>query len=191
MNASYDAAEGWDVSTTHAQQRLEREFEFPWHAVKSVHEYQNEGLDNEAFEKARERLGENVFESGRAADVFDFGTVMYWLLGGNEPAWMLPALSDGNEKWAIRELKRELERMALSLGNLVGARIGERCWCLRYENVRELSRDLKVLVERLGLRVELDEIVGIDETVKAFVTEHVPVHYLRNGSLARENEDYV
>ena len=52
---------------------------------------------------------------------------MYWLLVGNEPAWVLPAPSDVNEKWAIRELKRELERTALSLGNLVGARIGERC----------------------------------------------------------------
>ena len=56
MNASYGAAEGWDVSTTHAQQRSEREFEFQLHAIKSVREYQNEGPDNEAFEKARERL---------------------------------------------------------------------------------------------------------------------------------------
>lgn len=40
---------------------------------------------------------------------------------------MLPAPSDVNEKWAIRELKRELEQTAPSLGNLVGARIGERC----------------------------------------------------------------
>ena len=53
--------------------------------------------------------------------------VMYWLLVGNEPAWVLPAPSDVNEKWAIREPKRELERTAPSLGNLVGARIGERC----------------------------------------------------------------
>ena len=69
---------------------------------------------------------------------------------------------------------------------MVGARIGEICWCLGYEDVRELSRDLKVLVEELGFQVELDEIVGIDEALKAFVTEYVPVHYLRNGSLARE-----
>jgi len=87
---------------------------------------------------------------------------MYWLLAGNEPAWVLPALSDVNEKWTVRELKRELERTAPSLG--------ERCWCLRYEDVRQLSRDLEVLVEGLGLQVELGEIVGIDEAVKAFVT---------------------
>ena len=60
VNASYGAAEGWDVSTTHAQQWSEREFRFPWHAIKSVHEYQNEGPDNEAFEKACERLEESV-----------------------------------------------------------------------------------------------------------------------------------
>ena len=75
---------------------------------------------------------------------------------------------------------------------MVGARIGERCWCLRYEDVRQLSRDLKAFVEGLGLQVELGKIVGIDEAVKAFVTEHVPEHYLRNGSLAREkNEIYL
>lgn len=67
MNASYGAAEGWDVSTTHAQ-RSEREFGFPWHAIKSVHEYQNEGPEKEAFEKAGERLEESAFENGRAAD---------------------------------------------------------------------------------------------------------------------------
>lgn len=98
---------------------------------------------------------------------------MYWLLVGNEPAWVLPAPSDVNEKWTIGEFKRELERTAPSLGNLVGARIRERCWCLRYEGVRQLSRDLKVLVEGLGLQVGLGEIVGIDEAVKAFVIEHV------------------
>lgn len=55
-----------------------------------------------------------------------------------------------------------------------------------------MSRDLKVLVEGLGLQVELGEIVGIGEAVKAFVIEHVPVHYLRNGPLAGEkNENYV
>ena len=55
-----------------------------------------------------------------------------------------------------------------------------------------MSKDLKVLVEGLGLQVELDEVVGIDEAVKVFVAEYVPVHYLRNGSLAREkSEDYV
>ena len=114
---------------------------------------------------------------------------MYWLLVGNEPAWVLPAPSDVNEKWAIRELKRELERTAPSFGNLAGARIGERCWCLRYEDVRQLSRDLKVFVEGLSLQVELGKIVGINEVVKAFVTEHVPEHYLRNGSLAREKDE--
>ena len=104
---------------------------------------------------------------------------------------MLPAPSDVNEKWVVRELRRELERTAPSLANLVGARIGERCWCLRDEDVRELSRDLKALVEGLGLQVELDEIIGIDDAVKAFVIEYVPVHYLRNGvSSERENEDY-
>ena len=30
--------------------------------------------------------------------MFDFGTVIFWLLRGNEPAWVLPALSDVNEK---------------------------------------------------------------------------------------------
>lgn len=108
---------------------------------------------------------------------------MYWLLVGNEPAWVLPAPSDVNEKWTVRELKRELERTALSLANLVGARIGERCWFLRCKDVRQLSRGLEVLVEGLGLQVELDEIVGFDEVVKAFVTEYVPVHYLRNEYL--------
>ena len=71
---------------------------------------------------------------------------------------------------------------------MVGARIGERCWCLRDEDVRELSRDLKALVEGLGLQVELYEIVG--DAVKAPVTEYVPVHYLRNRSLAREKNEY-
>ena len=78
---------------------------------------------------------------------------MYWLLVGNEPAWVLPAPSDVNEKWAIREPKRELERTAPSLGNLVGARNGERCWYLRYGGVGQLSRDLKAFVERLGHQV--------------------------------------
>ena len=64
--------------------------------------------------------------------------------------------------------------------------LGERCWCLRYDDVRELSRDLKVLVGGLNLQVGLDGVVGIDEALKAFVTEYMPVHYLRNGSLARE-----
>lgn len=68
VNALYGAAEGWDVSTTHAQQRSERGFGFLWHAIKGVHEYQNEGPDDEAFGKAGERLEESVFENGRAAD---------------------------------------------------------------------------------------------------------------------------
>jgi len=123
--------------------------------------------------------------------VFDFGTVVYWLLGGMSRlgCYLLHRMLMRSGRLGP---KRELELTAPSLGNLVGARIGERCWCLRYEDVKELSRNLKVLVEGLGLQVELDEIVGIDEAVKAFVAECVPVHYLRNGSLAREkNEDYV
>jgi len=35
-----------------------------------VHEYQNEGPDDEASEKAHERLEESVFENGRAADTY-------------------------------------------------------------------------------------------------------------------------
>ena len=33
-----------------------------------MHEYQSEGPDNVAFEKARERFEESVFENGRVAD---------------------------------------------------------------------------------------------------------------------------
>ena len=59
--------------------------------------------------KRRVRGWRRVSEDGRAADVFGFGTVMYWLLGGNGSAWVLPAPLDVNEKWTIRELKRVLE----------------------------------------------------------------------------------
>lgn len=75
VNASYGAAEGWDVSATHPQQRSEREFGFPWHAIKSAR-VSERGARQRSIRKARERLEESVFENGRAADMFWDGYVL-------------------------------------------------------------------------------------------------------------------
>src|SRR6266700_4840979 len=99
--------------------------------------YQNEGPGNEAFERGVRSWRRVCLRMRERRTCLTLVMVMYWLLGGNEPSWVLPAPSDVNEKWTVGELKRGLERAAPSLGNLVNARIGERCWCLRYGDIRE------------------------------------------------------